>query len=166
MAEIQDDVHKLAQEIAEILATIKQLNSEGKLAAEEFRRKALEAIGRLNDFLKTLKIPGCYIDYPFYSEYDKIMRKWESGYRLILEDSQIKVEEFDEWRSYMYPESENPILSFDSLPVERLADAIECIPDFLRYVAERLSDRKMKYQRLLSIAQAFLSALQNEAEMK
>ena len=165
MAEvIEGEVYEMARKIAAILVEIRQLNFDGQAAAEAFRRKALEAIGHLNAFLKTLKIPGRYTDYPFYSEYDQIMRKWESGYRLVLDDSKLKVEEFDEWRSYMYPEAEDPIISFESLSTERLADAIEQIPSFLKYVAERLDERKEKYQRLTLIAQAFMSALKSIEE--
>jgi hypothetical protein len=158
------EIYETARKIADVLAEIRQLSLECQAATTEFRRKALEVTERLNAFLKNLQIPGRYVDLPFYSRYDDVMGKWESGYRLIIENSQLMVEEFDEWRSYMYPDSENPILSFDSLSTERLADAIEQIPDFLRYVAERLSERKMKYQQLSSIAQAFLSVLQSEAD--
>ena len=153
MAEVREgEVYETATKIAAILAEIRQANFESQAATVEFRRKALEAIGRLNAFLKTLQIPECYTDMSFYSKYYE--SKWESGYRLILEDSQLKIEEYDEWRAQMYPESENPILSFADLPAERLADALECLPNFLSYIAERLKAKKEKYQRLAEIASA------------
>jgi predicted transcriptional regulator len=159
-----DDIQETAQRMAEVLAEIRQLSFESEEAAGKFRQRALEVIERLNAFLKNLQIPERYVDFPSYSRYYGADSKWETGYRLIIEESQLMVEEFDEWMSYMYPDSKNPVLSFASLSTERLADAIEQIPDFLRYVAERLSERKMKYQQLSSIAQAFLSVLQSEAD--
>ena len=148
------EMQEFAREFAGILMMVRQLSFEEKTTTEEFRRKALEAIKRLNEFLKDLQIPESYADMPFYSKYDDVMGKWESGYRLILEDSQLKIEEYDEWRAQMYPESENPILSFADLPAERLADALECLPNFLSYIAERLKAKKEKYQRLAEIATA------------
>lgn len=163
MVEIQESgIKETAQEIAEVLAKIKTLSLENREAVEEFRKKAIEAFRQLNIFLKSLEISGRYIDFPFYSEYDDVMRKWESGYRLVLEDSQIKVEEFDEWRKEMYPETENPIISFDDLPAERLANAIEALPDFLKFVAEKLDARKKRYQRLITLANALSSAVTKE----
>lgn len=158
MTEIQDSIQETTQKIAEVLAKIRTLSHETNEATEEFRQKAIEAFRQLNIFLKSLEIPGRYRDFPFYSKYDDIMRKWEMGYRLVLEDSQIKVEEFDEWRKEMYPETENPVIEINNLSAERLANAIEQLPAFLEFIAENLDAKKKKYQRLIALANTLLSA--------
>ncbi len=150
-------------ELARTLTLLRQLSLENEERKAEFRQKALEAVGRLNAFLRTLRIPGSYSDwYPFYSRYDDIMHKWESGYRLILEDSVIKIKEFDEWRALMYPEAEDPRISFDSLPVERLANALGRLPDFLRILVEELEQEKEKYKQLINLAEAIENAISSE----
>jgi hypothetical protein len=65
----------------------------------------------------------------------------------------------------MYPETENSTISFDSLPVERLAEAIERIPDFLKQVAEKLDARKEKYRRLALVAHSISTVVERADEL-
>jgi len=159
-----EDVHEVAKTLAETLTKIRQLNHDVASAKEDFRQKALVAVGRLNAFLMNLGIQDRYTDWcPFFSEYYGVGNKWRTGYRLVLDESMIKVEEFDEWRSYMYG-SENPVLSFDKIPVERFVDALERLPEFLKLIVEELEKVREKYQLLTKIAEAIEAIVSKETE--
>jgi hypothetical protein len=149
------------EEVLELAKTIVELGRLSNAISEaegDFRRRALEALRTLNAVLEKMKIPGTYRDLPFYSRLYGAYDKWEWGYRLVLTESAIKVEEFDDWRSYMYPETEDPLISFESLETERIANAIERLPEFLQSVAEELRERGREIERLTRLAEAILSA--------